>query len=187
MQTRNRLLDDLAKVAGGALSVMTGVKNEAEAVLRQQFEKVLNKMDLIPREDFEAVRAMAAKARDQQEELGKRVAALEAALKIKPPRKSTSKKTARKAATKKIAAKSAQKKSAAKKTTPKKAAPKKTARKAAPKKPATGTGKARTTKAKTPKAKTPKARTTKARTTKAKTTKARTTKARTPKAKGAKG
>ncbi|MBL6936062.1 MAG: accessory factor UbiK family protein, partial [Alphaproteobacteria bacterium] len=77
MQTRNRILDDLAKVAGGALSVMTGVKSEAEAVMRQQFEKVLDKMDLIPREDFEAVRTMAAKARDQQEELVKRVAVLE--------------------------------------------------------------------------------------------------------------
>ncbi len=84
MQTRNRLLDDLAKVAGGTLSVVTGVKGEAEAVLRQQFEKALDRMDLVLREDFEAVRAMAAKARDRQEELAKRVAALEAALKIKP-------------------------------------------------------------------------------------------------------
>ena len=114
MQTRNRLLDDLAKAAGGALSVMTGVKSEAEAVLRQQFEKVLNKMDLVPREDFEAVRTMVAKARDQQEELTKRAAVLEAALNIKPPQaRAKGSATMRKTATK---------------STPKKAAPKKGAK-----------------------------------------------------------
>jgi len=118
MQTRNRILDDLAKVAGGALSVMTGVKSEAEAVMRQQFEKVLDKMDLIPREDFEAVRTMAAKARDQQEELVKRVAVLEKALNIKPPRKSTKIRA-------KGSAKKTKKKYAPKKTAPKKAAKKK--------------------------------------------------------------
>ena len=95
MQTRNRLLDDLAKGAGGTMSVVTGVKGEAEAVLRQQFEKALDRMDLVLREDFEAVRAMAAKARDQQEELAKRVVALEAALKIKPAPKAAPKKTAK--------------------------------------------------------------------------------------------
>ena len=108
MQTRNRLLDDLAKAAGSALSVMTGVKSEAEAVLRQQLEKVLDKMDLIPREDFEVVRTMAAKARDQQEELTKQVAVLEAALNIKPPQArikggATVRKTAAKPAPKKTA------------------------------------------------------------------------------------
>ncbi len=108
MQTRNRILDDLAKVAGGALSVMTGVKSEAEAVMRQQFEKVLDKMDLIPREDFEAMRTMAAKARDQQEELVKRVAVLEKKLGVKPaPKKARPKKVS-------------PKKAAAKKTAPKK-------------------------------------------------------------------
>jgi BMFP domain-containing protein YqiC len=114
MQTRNRLLDDLAKAAGGALSVMTGVKSEAEAVLRQQFEKVLDKMDLVPREDFEAVRTMVAKARDQQEELTKRAAVLEAALNIKPPQtRAKGSATMRKTAAK---------------STPKKAAPKKGAK-----------------------------------------------------------
>jgi BMFP domain-containing protein YqiC len=118
MQTRNRLLDDLAKVTGGALSVMTGVKSEAEAVMRQQFEKVPDKMGLIPREDFEAVRTMAAKARDQQEELVKRVAVLEAALKIKPPSKTA--KTTAKTTKKKPGPKKAGKTTKAK-TAPKKA------------------------------------------------------------------
>jgi BMFP domain-containing protein YqiC len=108
MQTRNHLLDDLAKSASGALSAMTEVKSEAKAVLRQQLEKVLDKMDLIPREDFEAVRTMAAKARDQQEELTKRVAVLEAAMNIKPPQARTKggatvRKTAAKSAPKKTA------------------------------------------------------------------------------------
>jgi hypothetical protein len=119
MQTRNRLLNDLAKVAGGAMSVMSGVKGEAEALMRQQFEKILSKMDLIPREDFEAVRAMAAKARDQQEDMNKRVAVLEAALNIKPPRKPTKKTPAKKSAPK-SAAKKTTKKSALRKTAPKK-------------------------------------------------------------------
>jgi len=112
MQTRNRLLDDLAKAAGGALSVVIGIKSEAEAVLRQQFERVLDKMDLVSREDFEAVRTMVAKARDQQEELTKRAVVLEAALNIKPPQV----RTKGGATVRKTVAQSAPKKTAFKKT-----------------------------------------------------------------------
>ena len=78
MQTRNRVLDDIAKVAGGAASVLAGVKEEIEALARARAERLLAAMDLVTRDEFEAVRAMAAKARAEQEKLEKRIAALEA-------------------------------------------------------------------------------------------------------------
>lgn len=80
MQVDNRLLDDLARVAGGALGAISGVRHEVEARLKQQFERILTEMDLVQRDEFEAVKAMAAKARAEQEALEKRVAELEAAL-----------------------------------------------------------------------------------------------------------
>ena len=80
MQTQNRLLDDLARVAAGAFGTLSGVKGEVEARLREQLERVLAGMDLVSREEFEAVKAMAAKARTEQEQLAERVAALESRL-----------------------------------------------------------------------------------------------------------
>ncbi|MCH8097306.1 MAG: accessory factor UbiK family protein [Proteobacteria bacterium] len=79
MQINNRLLDDLARVASGALGVAAGVKGEVEALLRQRFERILTDMDLVGREEFEAVKAMAAKARAEQERLAEKLARLEAA------------------------------------------------------------------------------------------------------------
>ena len=78
MQTDHRLVDDLAKVASSAIGVFAGVKDEFEARLRQQFERVLDGMELVSREEFEAVKAMAAAARAENERLAKRLAALEA-------------------------------------------------------------------------------------------------------------
>ena len=80
MQTQNRFLDDLARVAAGALGTLSGVKTEVETRLREQLEKVLAGMDLVSRDEFEAVKAMAAKARSEQEDLAKRVAELESKL-----------------------------------------------------------------------------------------------------------
>ncbi len=79
MQTENRFLDDLARVAAGAVGVLAGVREEVEARLRQQFERVLDGMELINRDEFEAVKAMAAEARAENERLANRLAALEAA------------------------------------------------------------------------------------------------------------
>ncbi len=79
MQTSNRLVDDLARVAASAVGVMTGVKGEVEARLRQQFERILDGMELVNRDEFEAVKAMAAEARAENERLAKRLAALEKA------------------------------------------------------------------------------------------------------------
>lgn len=97
MQSQNRILDDLAKVATGALGTLSGVREEMEAQFRQRFERVLDQMDLVPREEFEAVKAMAAKARAEQEALQARVEALEAKL---AKRAAAKPKIARKAAPK---------------------------------------------------------------------------------------
>ena len=81
MAMDNRILDDLAKVASGALSGIGGMKQEVESRLRAQFERILAGMDLVRREEFDAVKAMAAKARGEQEDLLARIASLEARLK----------------------------------------------------------------------------------------------------------
>jgi BMFP domain-containing protein YqiC len=80
MQSQNRFFDDLARVAAGALGTLSGVRTQVEARLRDQLEKVLAGMDLVSRDEFEAVKAMAAKARSEQEDLVNRVADLEAKL-----------------------------------------------------------------------------------------------------------
>jgi BMFP domain-containing protein YqiC len=80
VQTENPLLDDLARVATGALGALTGVRAEVEARVRDQLERVLARMDLVTREEFDAVRAMAAKARLEQEVLARRLEALESRL-----------------------------------------------------------------------------------------------------------
>lgn len=77
MQTTNKLLDDLARVASGALGVAAGMRNEVESAMRQRFARVLGEMDLISRDEFEAVKAMAAKARSEEDALKIRVAQLE--------------------------------------------------------------------------------------------------------------
>lgn len=78
MQSQNRFFDDLARVAAGAAGALTGMRGEVEARFRDQLERVLAGMDLVSREEFEAVKAMAAKAREEQENLLCRIAALEA-------------------------------------------------------------------------------------------------------------
>lgn len=77
MQMENRLFDDLARVASGALNTLGGIKDEIETRIRERLERLANEMDLVTREEFDAVRAMAAKARAEQERLEARVAELE--------------------------------------------------------------------------------------------------------------
>ncbi len=107
MQTNNRILDDLAKVANGAVSTLVGVKSEVEASVRQQLEKLLVDMDLVTREEFEAMKSVAIAARTEQEQLEKRVATLEAALANLQPAKVKTKSS--KPATKRSPRKSAAK------------------------------------------------------------------------------
>jgi hypothetical protein len=80
MQTKGRIFDDLARVANGAVSTLVGIKGEVEAVVRQQIERLLADADLVPRDEFDAVKEMAANARAGQEALQRRVDDLEARL-----------------------------------------------------------------------------------------------------------
>ena len=99
MQTTNRLLDDLAKVASGAASSLSGFKDDAQAMVRQQMQRFLDDADLVPRDEFEAVKAVATKARAEQEKLEVRVQALEKQLsgKTTPKAKAKTKPRASKA------------------------------------------------------------------------------------------
>lgn len=100
-QTSNRILDEFARFVTDAAGVAKGVRSEVETVVRTQAEKVLRELDVVQREEFEAVKAMAAMAREENEALKGRIAALEAAAGITPPAaKAARPKTAtRKAAT----------------------------------------------------------------------------------------
>lgn len=77
-QTSNRLLDEVAKLMTDAAGAAQGVKREVEGVMRGQAERILQSMDIVKREEFEAVKAMAEKARGENERLAALVAALEA-------------------------------------------------------------------------------------------------------------
>ncbi|MFA5951394.1 MAG: accessory factor UbiK family protein [Hyphomicrobium sp.] len=84
-QTSNRLFDDLARLVTDAAGAAQGVRREVEQVVRGQTERIVQTMDLVTREEFEAVRAMAEKARAENERLAAlaealsaRIAALEA-------------------------------------------------------------------------------------------------------------
>ncbi|HIJ62733.1 MAG TPA: accessory factor UbiK family protein [Rhodospirillaceae bacterium] len=80
MQTDNRIFDDFARMASGAMNALTGLKTEVEAMVRQQFETFVSSMNLVTREEFEVVRELAAKARDEQEALALRLAEAEQAI-----------------------------------------------------------------------------------------------------------
>ncbi|MEM5494737.1 accessory factor UbiK family protein [Hoeflea sp. AS16] len=73
----NRLLDELAKLMTDAAGAAQGVRREMETAMRSQLERLLNSMDLVKREEFEAVRDMAIKAREENDALSARLDALE--------------------------------------------------------------------------------------------------------------
>ena len=79
-QTSNRLLDEFAKLMTDAAGVAQGVRREVETAFRSQAERFLGELDVVQREEFEAVREMAARARDENEALKLRIASLEARL-----------------------------------------------------------------------------------------------------------
>ena len=85
IQTTNRIFDDFAKMMTDAAGAAEGMKTEAQNLFKSQAERFLRDMDVVGREDFEAVKAMAQKARDQNEALEKRIAALEALVAGRPP------------------------------------------------------------------------------------------------------
>ena len=79
-QTSSRIFDDIAKLMSNAAGAADGMRREVEGVMRAQGERVMGAMDLVQREEFEAVKAMATKAREENEALAARVAALETEL-----------------------------------------------------------------------------------------------------------
>ena len=90
-QTSNRLLDDMARLMTDAAGMARGAREEIEAFMRTQAERVLNDLDVVSREEFEAVKMMAEEARAENAVLAERLAALEAgAAKPQKPRARTS-------------------------------------------------------------------------------------------------
>jgi hypothetical protein len=85
MQTENPFLDDLARAASGALGALSGMRTEAEAQIKSRLEAWFKAQNLVTREEFEVVKAMAAKARLENETLAAKVAELERRLAEKNP------------------------------------------------------------------------------------------------------
>lgn len=77
---RGKLADDVAGVAGGAISALVGLRREAEAMARSAVEEMVRRLDLVTREEVDALREMAARAREENGRLAARIAELEARL-----------------------------------------------------------------------------------------------------------
>jgi BMFP domain-containing protein YqiC len=82
MADRPRFFDDLAGVAGGAISALTGLREEAEAIVRARIDETIRALDLVRRDEYDAAMEMAARARDGQEAAAARVVALEERLAV---------------------------------------------------------------------------------------------------------
>ena len=78
--TSNRFLDDIARLATDAAGAAQGVRREVETVVKTQIEKLLRELDVVSREEFEAVREMGLIAREENDKLAARLAELEAKL-----------------------------------------------------------------------------------------------------------
>lgn len=77
MQTRNKVLDDLSQLMSNAMGVAQGARQEAETAMKSMIDRWLADRDFVTREEFDAVRAMAQKAREENEALKARIEALE--------------------------------------------------------------------------------------------------------------
>ena len=84
-QTNNRIFDEIGRLMNDAAGVASGVRREFDTLFRTQAERILRDLDVVSREDFEAVKEMARLAREENEALKARVAALEAKLDDTPP------------------------------------------------------------------------------------------------------
>jgi BMFP domain-containing protein YqiC len=79
-QTTGRFFDELGKLFSDAAGAAEGVRKEIDGIVRSQAERILRDLDIVQREEFEAVKAMAQKAREENERLKERIAQLEARL-----------------------------------------------------------------------------------------------------------
>jgi BMFP domain-containing protein YqiC len=89
MQSENRLFDDFVKVMNGAAGTIAGMGREAEAAFRERMREWMGGIDMVGREEFEAVKAIAVAAREENQALRARVEALEKAGAAPKPKKST--------------------------------------------------------------------------------------------------
>ena len=85
MQSQNRLFDDFVKVLNGAAGTVAGMTREAQGAMQDRAREWVGGLDMVSREEFEAVKAMAVAAREENEALKARIAALEAKLATEPP------------------------------------------------------------------------------------------------------
>jgi BMFP domain-containing protein YqiC len=83
-QTNNRFFDEVARLMNDAAGVASGVRREFDTVMRTQAERILRELDIVQREEFEALKEMAGLAREENEALKARIAALEARLSTPP-------------------------------------------------------------------------------------------------------
>jgi BMFP domain-containing protein YqiC len=86
MQSQNRLFDDFVKVVNGAAGTLAGMTREAQAAMQERAREWIGGLDLISREEFDAVKAMAIAAREENEALRRRIEKLEGAAVAKPAR-----------------------------------------------------------------------------------------------------
>ena len=83
-QTSNRFFDEIGRLMNDAAGAAQGLKREIDTIVRNQADKILGDLDIVKREEFEAVKDMARLAREETEALKARIAALEAKLGISP-------------------------------------------------------------------------------------------------------
>jgi BMFP domain-containing protein YqiC len=83
--TSSRFFDELAKLATNAAGAAQGIRREIDTLVKAQVERVLNEVGVVKREDFDVVRDMAQKAREENDRLNERIAVLEARLGVTPP------------------------------------------------------------------------------------------------------
>ena len=93
-QTSNRFFDEIGRLMNDAAGAAQGVKREVDTVVRNQAEKILRDLDIVKREEFEAVKDMARLAREENEALKARIAALEAKLGVSAPDSGSRRRTA---------------------------------------------------------------------------------------------
>jgi BMFP domain-containing protein YqiC len=84
-QTSNRFFDEIGRLMNDAAGAAQGVKREVDTVMRNQAEKILRDLDVVKREEFDAVKDMARLAREENEALKARIAALEVKLGVSAP------------------------------------------------------------------------------------------------------
>jgi BMFP domain-containing protein YqiC len=80
VQTSNRFFDEMARLMNDAAGAAQGMRREVETLFRAQAERLMRELDVVTREEFEAVKEMAAKAREENERLNTRIGELEAAI-----------------------------------------------------------------------------------------------------------